>query len=148
MAAAQNLGETEIRQGLEMDEIGGDGADVSSQRVFAARESVLHLVPSPWDRDVFLERLGQLRGRPIRLVPVSSPPVSQESSRTPCGLWLEGEAEDFIVYDARTTQFHVDQIVAHEAGHMLLDHAQGSSGLAGVAQLMPDIDPAAIRGFR
>ncbi|WP_245545740.1 hypothetical protein [Nocardia higoensis] len=49
-----------------------------------------------------------------------------------------------IAFDAGTTDFHIDQIIAHETGHMLLDHADGSAGLEGIRQLLPDIDPALI----
>ncbi|MFF2550596.1 hypothetical protein ACFVUS_06325 [Nocardia sp. NPDC058058] len=121
--------------------------DTSTRRVLAARESVLPLVPSPWNRETFLTRLGQWRGRPIQLMPVTSTPVPRgaESGRVPCGLWLECDAVDLIAFDSGTTDFHIDQIIVHETGHMLLDHADGSAGLDGIEHLLPDLDPALIR---
>lgn len=120
--------------------------DTSTRRVTAAREAVAPLVPSPWNRDAFLAGLGEWRGRPIQLMPVISVmvPRGAEASRTPCGLWLECDEVDVIAFDAGTTDFHIDQIIAHETGHMLLDHADGSAGLEGIRQLLPDIDPALI----
>ncbi|MGY1900483.1 hypothetical protein [Nocardia gipuzkoensis] len=46
--------------------------DDSTQRVMAAREAVMELVPSPWNREKFLTALGEWRGRPIDLIPVAS----------------------------------------------------------------------------
>ncbi|MBF6341501.1 hypothetical protein IU450_37315 [Nocardia abscessus] len=52
---------------------------------------------------------------------------------------------DVIAYAAGTTDFHIDQIIAHETGHMVLDHNAGSAGSAGVQRLLPSIDPTLIR---
>ncbi|WP_225730974.1 MULTISPECIES: hypothetical protein [unclassified Nocardia] len=122
--------------------------DESTRRVLAAKDAVLDLIPSPWNRDRFLTELGALRGRPIELMPVASTPLTGllgAGRGTPCGLWLECAAADVIAFDAGTTDYHVDQIIAHEAGHMLLDHGADTSGLEGLQELLPDIDPATIR---
>ncbi|NNH69341.1 hypothetical protein HLB23_05550 [Nocardia uniformis] len=58
---------------------------------------------------------------------------------------MDTEAADVIAYAAGTTDFHVDQIIAHETGHMVLDHDAGTEGMPGLEQLLPDIDPATVR---
>ncbi len=50
-----------------------------------------------------------------------------------------------IAYDSGTTDFHIDQIIAHEVGHMVLGHDAGTASPAGIERLLPDIDPALIR---
>lgn len=125
-----------------------DEMDDSTQRVFGGQAAIAHLVPSPWDRLKFLAALGEWRGRPIRLmaVQVDGLPGTWGVGRgTPCGLWLDTADADVIAYAAGTTDFHVDQIIAHEAGHMVLDHDAGAEGLTGLAELLPDLDPATIR---
>ncbi len=122
--------------------------DDSARRVLEGRAAIAHLVPTPWNRERFLEALGDWRGRPIRLMPIESvdmPGVWGPARGTPCGLWLDTDVSDVIAYAAGTTDFHVDQIIAHEAGHMVLDHDAGSDGLTGLQQLLPDIDPDTIR---
>ncbi|WP_157124230.1 hypothetical protein [Nocardia pseudovaccinii] len=122
--------------------------DDSTQRVMAAREIVMRLVPSPWNRTAFLDALAEWRGRSIELMPVDSTLLSGtlDSGRvTPCGLWLDCTDADVIAFDAGTTDFHIDQIIAHEVGHMMLDHDVGVAGLAGVQRIMPNLDPALIR---
>lgn len=122
--------------------------DDSTQRVMAAREAVLKLVPSPWHREKFLAALGEWRGRPIQLVPVAStllPGTLEPGRGTPCGLWLDCTDVDVFAYAEGTTDFHIDQIIAHETGHMVLDHNAGTAGLMGVRQLLPSIDPAMVR---
>ncbi len=122
--------------------------DESTGRVFAGRAAIAHLVPSPWDRGRFVDALGEWRGRPIELMAVEAdalPGVWGPVRGTPCGLWLDTVAADVIAYAAGTTDFHVDQIIAHEAGHMVLDHDAGADGLTGLAELLPDVDLATIR---
>ncbi|SUD49565.1 Uncharacterised protein [Nocardia otitidiscaviarum] len=122
--------------------------DDSTRRVVAAREAVMALVPSPWNRDAFLRALGEWRGKPIELMPVESallPGTLDPGRGTPCGLWLDCTDVDVIAYDSATSDYHIDQIIAHETGHMLLDHDADGAGLLGVQQLLPDVDPALIR---
>ncbi|WP_246350071.1 hypothetical protein [Nocardia barduliensis] len=122
--------------------------DDSTQRVMAAREAVMELVPSPWNRERFLAALGEWRGRPIELLPVASallPGALEPGRGTPCGLWLECTDVDVIAYAAGTTDFHIDQIIAHETGHMVLDHNAGSAGVTGIQRILPNIDPALVQ---
>ncbi|MEN4464219.1 hypothetical protein ABFV47_24935 [Mycolicibacterium fortuitum] len=79
-------------------------------------------IPSPWDRDVFVQAVAEMRGRPIRLVPVDTAFLAD----SPCGLWVARDDEDVIVHERGTSDYHIDQIVCHEIGHMLLGHRSGS----------------------
>lgn len=111
------------------------------RRVMAARETVLRLVPSPWDRAEFLSALGRWRGRPIKLAAIGF----ETGDGSLCGLWLECADSDVIAYYPGTTEFHIDHIVAHETGHMVLGHGGGAGDSSGIRRLLPNIDPALIR---
>ncbi|WP_433662979.1 hypothetical protein ACQPW1_13055 [Nocardia sp. CA-128927] len=117
--------------------------DDSVRRVVAARDSVLPLIPRPWHRGQFLDALSKVRGRPIHLVPLPSDSVAAGHG-TLSGVWLNCGDSDVIAYDARTTEYHADQIIAHEIGHMLLDHAVAGAGSVGGRRLLPNIDPAVV----
>ncbi|MEB3980177.1 hypothetical protein OQ968_02740 [Mycobacterium sp. 663a-19] len=105
-------------------------------------------IPVPWDRDVFVSNLAQARGRPIRLVPTSTAALTD----SPCGLWVTLDHEDLILHETGTSQYHIDQIVCHEVGHMVLGHSRCrkfGDDKARQAQLclalLPDINPATVR---
>lgn len=111
-------------------------------------------IPIPWNRDQFIANMAELRGRPIRLVPTDT--ISLVDS--PCGLWLARAEDDVILYEADTSVYHVDQIIRHEVGHMVLGHARtrvdegaadeldpSESNIARILEILPDIDPATIR---
>ncbi|WP_204815343.1 hypothetical protein [Mycobacterium riyadhense] len=104
-------------------------------------------IPVPWDRNVLIDNLARERGRPIRLIPTD---VNAAFTDGPCGLWLIFDHEDVILHEAGTTDYHIDQIVCHEIGHMILEHDshRGKSGAMGFAQtygaLLPDLDPSAV----
>ena len=100
-------------------------------------------IPVPWDRNVFIENLGQMRGRPIRLVPADTAALAD----SPCGLWLACDDEDVILHENGTTDYHIDQIVGHEIGHILLGHGRSASRTcdAAVCQALPDLDPDTVR---
>jgi hypothetical protein len=102
-------------------------------------------IPVPWDRDAFVENLARQRGRPIRLIPSDTSTFTE----SPCGLWLTRDQDDIIFHEAGTSDYHIDQIVRHEIGHMLLGHGRGRTAdqapnLELCRQVMPDIDPATI----
>lgn len=75
-------------------------------------------IPVPWDREVFIANLAELRGRPIRLVPTDTSTIAG----SPCGLWLTKDDEDIIAHEIGTSPYHADQIICHEVGHMILGH--------------------------
>lgn len=107
-------------------------------------------IPVPWDRNVFIEKVAQQRGRPIRLVAADTAAFTDG----PCGLWVIYDDEDVILYEAGTSDYHIDQIVCHEIGHMILEHNRGSRGSASTtryAQLcstyLSDLDPNFVRAM-
>lgn len=105
-------------------------------------------IPVPWDRDVFINNVAEMRGRAIRLIPTDTTTLAD----SPCGLWLACDDEDLILHEIGTTEYHIDQIVGHEIGHILLGH--GRSGARGYdpvrehelfRRALPDIDPETVR---
>ncbi|GAB1816153.1 hypothetical protein MUNTM_51960 [Mycobacterium sp. MUNTM1] len=100
-------------------------------------------IPVPWDRNAFIENLGQMRGRAIRLVPTDTAALAD----SPCGLWLACDDEDVILHETGTTDYHIDQIVGHEIGHILLGHGRSASHAcdAAVCRALPDLDPDTVR---
>jgi Zn-dependent peptidase ImmA (M78 family) len=40
----------------------------------------------------------------------------------PCGMWFTTTAADHIFYEKQTSDFHRNQIILHELGHMLCGH--------------------------
>lgn len=84
------------------------------------------------------ERLGERRGRPIRLM---SYPLLVPG---PFGLWIATASADYIFYQAETTRVHQEHIILHEVGHILAGH-EGHTDDAVWAQSMPDISPGVIR---
>ncbi|MCV7340431.1 hypothetical protein [Mycobacterium haemophilum] len=132
-------------------------------------------VPSPWDLDVFISTTAQARGKPIRLIPHSGlsgpgqpcgvwigrhtddiiargkpirliPHSGLSGPGQPCGVWIGRHTDDIIVYDDTTSGYHVEQIILHELGHLLLEHHCGpnSSDTASIQELVPDLDPATV----
>ena len=105
-------------------------------------------IPVPWDRDVFIQSMSQLRGRPIRLVPTDT----ADLAGSPCGLWLTRDDDDLILHEAGSSDYHIDQIVCHEIGHMVLGHSRlrqfgDNKELENelCRTLLPDLDPATVR---
>lgn len=89
--------------------------------------------------DTLCERLGERRGRPIRLAPFSLPVPG------PFGLWVATSSIDYIVYQAETTRIHQDHIILHEVGHILADHASDDADDEYWREAMPDLSPEMIR---
>lgn len=105
-------------------------------------------LPKRWDRAQFIKNLAEMRGRRIHLVPADTASLAG----SPCGLLIVRPDDDIIVYEAGTSEYHIDQIVRHEVGHMMLGHdrvqieepsSQSASDL--FHTVMPNIDPAAVR---
>ncbi|WP_193386768.1 hypothetical protein ABFA25_12550 [Mycobacterium lepromatosis] len=100
-------------------------------------------IPVHWNSDVFIETRACQRGRPIQLILT----YTSELTENPCELWLPSAA-DLIFYQARTSKYHIDQIMCHEIGHMALGHAGGrqadiksTPNVEMFRKLLPDIDP-------
>jgi hypothetical protein len=84
--------------------------------------------------------LGEIRGRPITLVPMQMP------ASHPCGMWVAARDEDLIFYDANTTSAHQEHIILHELGHIICCH-RGAGWLdeASARLLFPNLDPDLVR---
>ncbi|MCX5192522.1 toxin [Streptomyces sp. NBC_00249] len=97
-------------------------------------------LPDGADMAELCRYLGEIRDRPITLVPMQMP-ASQ-----PCGMWVAARDEDLIFYDANTTSAHQEHIILHELGHIICCH-RGAGGLdeAGARLLFPSLDPDLVR---
>jgi len=95
-------------------------------------------IEPPLRVDVLCQRLGERRGRPIRLVPYSLPVPG------PFGLWIATDTSDYILYQQETSKSHQDHIILHEVGHILADHQ--SDGVDDARPILtPDIMRHAVR---
>ncbi len=77
-------------------------------------------VPEPFSADELVQRVAEMRGRPIHLE--SIPGIASEM---PCGFWISLDDMDVIAVEDATSPMHRDHIVLHEISHMLLGHAAG-----------------------
>jgi hypothetical protein len=110
--------------------------------VLAAVEAQM---PIPWNLAVFVERLAAARGRGIELIPWDF----AHGGDAPTGLWLPTARADYLFFDAAASPARREQIIGHELGHMLLDHAPRLAGappdfLQGLA---PSLSPALAQRF-
>lgn len=102
-------------------------------------------LPAPFDEERFLSDLGRQRGKPVSLLVV--PP----RSGLPSGLLLVTANIDIVVR-IETSPIHAHHIVAHEVGHLLLDHRSTQDGespddhaVDTLATLLPNLSPTLIR---
>ncbi|MER6446723.1 toxin [Streptomyces venezuelae] len=97
-------------------------------------------LPEAADVAELCRHLGEVRDRPITLVPMQMP------SSHPCGMWVAARDEDLIFYDANTTGAHQEHIILHELGHIICCH-RGAGGLdeAAARLLFPNLDPELVR---
>ncbi|SHH51024.1 hypothetical protein SAMN05444521_0765 [Streptomyces sp. 3214.6] len=72
----------------------------------------------PLDVHDLCRRLGDRRGREIRLIPY---PLE---SPGPLGVCVATETADVIFYQQDTTRPHQDHIILHEVGHILVGHVE------------------------
>lgn len=105
-------------------------------------------LPKKWDRAEFIKNVAEMRGRPIHLVPADTVTLAG----SPCGLLIVRPDDDIIVHEAGTSEYHIDQIVCHEIGHMMLDHDRAQTDNPGIRPaadlfntMMPNIAPSAVR---
>lgn len=75
----------------------------------------------PLDVHDLCRRLGDRRGREIRLIPY---PLE---SPGPLGVCVATETADVIFYQQDTTRPHQDHIILHEVGHILVGHVSVSA---------------------
>lgn len=75
-------------------------------------------LPQPFDIDVFVKMVADVRGRPIIL----HPGASSADPRAACGLWILRDDHDLIVIHPQASAPHREHIVLHELGHMMCNH--------------------------
>ncbi|GAT82586.1 toxin [Streptomyces sp. F-3] len=109
------------------------------RRAGARRIAELGL-PQVADVAELCRHLGEIRNRPITLVPLPMPATH------PCGMWVAARDEDLIFYDANTTSAHQEHIILHELGHIICCH-RGAGWLdeESARLLFPNLDPALVR---
>ncbi|MFF4607433.1 toxin [Streptomyces sp. NPDC001339] len=97
-------------------------------------------LPKVADVAELCRHLGEIRDRPITLVPMQMP------ASHPCGMWVAARDEDLIFYDANTTSAHQEHIILHELGHIICCH-RGAGWLdeASARLLFPNLDPGLVR---
>ncbi|MFE5565067.1 hypothetical protein ACFQ68_08750 [Amycolatopsis japonica] len=90
-------------------------------------------VRPPLDVAELCRQVGELRGKPIRLV---AHPISANG---PFGAWITTAAADYLLYQENTSKSHQDHIILHELGHLLGGHQSADSG-EDVPNSDPDLD--------
>lgn len=109
------------------------------RRTGAQRIAELEL-PEVADVAELCRHLGEIRDRPITLVPMQMP------ASHPCGMWVAARDEDLVFYDANTTSAHQEHIILHELGHIICCHrGAGLLDEATARLLFPNLDPDLVR---
>ena len=93
----------------------------------------------PLDVVELCRRVGETRGKPIRLVPHPIPVPG------PFGVWVTTDAADYILYQQETSKSHQGHIVLHEVGHLLAGHRSDGEDDTLLADLYPDVGPDVLR---
>lgn len=88
---------------------------------------------APFRVEELCARLGEQRGRPLRLVPHPLPVPG------PYGAWIATDSADYILYQRETTKLHQDHIVLHEIGHIIAGHHSESDEDLRWADETPDL---------
>jgi hypothetical protein len=85
-------------------------------------EAVLRdlLIPAPFDEQIFCDVLADQRGRPIALLPLLL--RTEAGNGVLYGLVISNATSDTIVYERDTSRAHQQQIIVHEACHLILGH--------------------------
>jgi hypothetical protein len=102
---------------------------VSSQ----VRKALRHIPPTG-DLEEFVKAVGEMRWRPIQLVPAPSSPSAS-------GLWIPLPRRDYVVFDETAAPERKRGIVCHELAHMLCGHEPQPGGEMLVQALAPSINP-------
>jgi hypothetical protein len=97
-------------------------------------------IPRPFNLPELCANVAAKRDRDIRLLPMTLPGCG------PCGLWIAGQHEDYIVYQQSTSRLHQEHIVLHEVGHLLCQHPGAARlGDEHIRLVFPHLDPEKVR---
>ncbi|WHT20804.1 ImmA/IrrE family metallo-endopeptidase [Crossiella sp. CA-258035] len=98
-------------------------------RVERALDQVFSSVapPRPFEVGAFCRDLGQARGHPIELMPLSQVLGGRVAPFD--GLLVSAFDADYVFYDDTTSALHQQNTILHEIGHLVLEHRSiGDSG--------------------
>ncbi|WP_375372014.1 hypothetical protein [Salinispora sp. H7-4] len=99
-------------------------------------------LPEAFDMPDLCRFLGERRGRPIHLAPISLP------VHTVCGMWVPTGTFDAVFYEQDTSPIHQMLIIGHELGHLLAGHRTAAVLAPDTAKLLlPDLDPRTVQRF-
>ena len=96
-------------------------------------------IQPPLDVEELCRRVGDQRGKPIRLIahPIPVP--------GPYGVWIATAKADYILYQQETSKAHQNHIILHELGHLLAGHKSDPCDDDLLADLYPDMSPDSLR---
>ncbi|MGO1049471.1 hypothetical protein [Crossiella sp. CA198] len=115
-------------------------------RVERVLDQVLSSVapPQPFQVGEFCRRLGEQRGHPIELMPLSQVLGGRVAPFD--GLLVSAYDADYVFYDDTTSALHQQNTVLHEIGHLVLEHRSlgegGQPRLPMLRLLFPHFDEA------
>jgi hypothetical protein len=93
----------------------------------------------PLDVVELCRRVGDQRGKPIRLLPHAIPVPG------PFGVWISTRPADYILYQSETSRPHQNHIILHELGHLLAGHQSDPCDDKLLAELYPDMTTESLR---
>lgn len=94
-------------------------------------------IPAPFDADTFCAALADRRSRPIELLPLSLRGLTDREVLY--GVVIDKPSCDIIVYERDTSRLHQQQIILHEASHLILEHHLAIPPSEGSPRLPPVI---------
>ncbi|WP_410597078.1 hypothetical protein [Amycolatopsis sp. lyj-23] len=93
----------------------------------------------PLDVVELCRRVGERRGKPIRLLAHSIPVPG------PFGVWISTRPADYILYQRETSKPHQNHIILHELGHLLAGHESDPCDDDLLAEFYPDMSTDSLR---
>lgn len=93
-------------------------------------------LPNDATLELIQEKLERKRGRIITVAEL--PELAGEEL---CGIWLICEDQDIVLHAPTKSDWHRQQIILHEFGHMILEHDLEGQDSELVKTLLPDLDP-------
>lgn len=116
-------------------------------QVRTALNEIEDVIPVPWNLELLIARIALRRGRSIEVVGVQIPGSSRELT----GAWLATTDGDYICYDQQASPKVKEQTIAHELGHLLMDHRQreGEVSQPAVTDVLAatSVSPSLIQNF-
>lgn len=135
------------------------GRAQSKRRALAILNDLV--LPDPWNSRELVDRIAERRGRPITVTAVPPDVMNDSDNATEdkvCGLWVNTDDHDYLLYSAEAPALTADLTICHELGHMLFAHELSTKkapdaltpppfDLDGLTEWLPDLDPDAVRAL-